>query len=342
MVMRVLSALMGALTTLCIYLFLREVLPASRWAWTVGALVAALEPMFGFITGGVNNDAALYLASAALLLAIARLLRRGPTPGRLAVAGLLLILGTLVKTQALAFAPAVLLAAGLAWWRSERRSVRTAVRGGGALIAGAAVPLAVYFALGHTVWQRPLVDRVGELAGATPRPFSVREWLSYAWQLYFPRPPFLTTLYPGNAPYELWFKGLVGRFGWLDYGFPGWVYRAVVPCVVVIGLLALRALVAERRRVRRWLGDLCVYLLFALGLAAAVSLAGYRSRVLAGVPFEQARYLLPLLPLLAAVVALGVRGAGRRLAPAVGAAAIVVVLALDVFAQLLTLNRYYG
>ena len=43
--------------------------------------MAALEPMFGFMTSGVNNDAALYLASGALLLALARLMRRGPSPG---------------------------------------------------------------------------------------------------------------------------------------------------------------------------------------------------------------------------------------------------------------------
>ena len=74
--MRALSALMAGPTTLCIFLFLREVLPGTPLAWTVGALAAGLEPMFAFVSSGVNNDAGLFLVTAALLLALARLLRR--------------------------------------------------------------------------------------------------------------------------------------------------------------------------------------------------------------------------------------------------------------------------
>jgi hypothetical protein len=107
-------------------------------------------------------------------------------------------------------------------------------------------------------------------------------------------------------------------------------------------LLAIRALVAGWPQLRRRLPELLVYLVFGAGLAGAVSLAGYRSRVLGGVPFEQGRYLLPLLGLFAGLVALGVRGAGRRLGPAVGAAVVMIMLGLDVAAQLLTLGRYYG
>ncbi len=67
MAMRLLSALMGAVTVLLIYLFLSELLPGRRWAWATGALVAAFQPLFSFMSGGVNNDNLLYLTAAGLL-----------------------------------------------------------------------------------------------------------------------------------------------------------------------------------------------------------------------------------------------------------------------------------
>ena len=85
--MRAFSALLAALTALCVFLFVRELLPGSPLAWTVGGLAAGLQPMFAFISSGVNNDAGLYLAAAALFLAVARVLRRGLTPGRAAAVG---------------------------------------------------------------------------------------------------------------------------------------------------------------------------------------------------------------------------------------------------------------
>ena len=44
--------------------------------------------------------------------------------------------------------------------------------------------------------------------------------LSYTVQLYLPRLPWQTDLIPQVPVYNLWFVGLVGRFGWLDYSFP--------------------------------------------------------------------------------------------------------------------------
>ena len=50
--MRLVSAPLAAITVLFTFLFLREVLPAAPWAWTVGALAVAFQPMFGFISAG--------------------------------------------------------------------------------------------------------------------------------------------------------------------------------------------------------------------------------------------------------------------------------------------------
>ena len=58
--------------------------------------------------------------------------------------------------------------------------------------------------------------------------------------------------------------------------------------------------------------------------------------------YAQARYLLPLLPLLGAVVALAVRGVGRRWGPSVGALVIALFLLHDIFSQLQVVARFYG
>ena len=65
-----------------------ELLPGSRWAWPLGALAVAFQPMFGFIAGGVQVDNALDLCTAGLMLAIAITLRRGLTARRGLAVGL--------------------------------------------------------------------------------------------------------------------------------------------------------------------------------------------------------------------------------------------------------------
>jgi 4-amino-4-deoxy-L-arabinose transferase-like glycosyltransferase len=342
--MRVVSALMAALTALCVFLFLRELLPRSPLAWTVGALAAGLWPMFAFISSGVNNDAGLYLASAALFLAVARVLRRGLTPGRAAAVGLLLACGVLVKTQVIAYAPGVALALAIAAWRA-RPAVPWRALGTG--LGAAAAPLALYGVLGATVWNRPLFDRVGSVtSGAVAG--AAREWhwpeqLSYLWQLYLPRTPNLNDLIPGVPAYDMWVEGLVGRFGWLDYGFPDWVYPVVGMAWLLILVLAAAGLWRRRAALRdRW-AEIAVFAAMAAGLAVAVGIAAYQSFVnTGGEAFVQARYLLPLLPLFALVPALAVGALGRRRAPVVAVLLIAGVAAHGVFAQLQTLMRFYG
>jgi hypothetical protein len=45
--------------------------------WPVGAMALAVQPLFGFINRGVNNDAGLFAAGAAVLWLVARVFRRG-------------------------------------------------------------------------------------------------------------------------------------------------------------------------------------------------------------------------------------------------------------------------
>ena len=77
--MRLFSALLAACTVLLIFLFLRELIPSTSWAWTVGALAVAFQPMFAFTSSGVTSDCFLYLASAGIFYTFALAFRRGLT-----------------------------------------------------------------------------------------------------------------------------------------------------------------------------------------------------------------------------------------------------------------------
>jgi 4-amino-4-deoxy-L-arabinose transferase-like glycosyltransferase len=340
--MRLVSALLSALTVACIYGFVRELLPGRPWAATVGGLAAAFQPLFGFISSGVNNDGLLYLCAALVLYGLARSFRLGLSLRRAALVGGALAIGTLAKTQLLAFAPAV----AVAWLllAVRRRGGRPALAWRPLAIGAAAViaPLAAYYVLGQTVWDRPVLDRVGAVTTAASAEPNVTGLISYSWQLFLPRPPFLDDWFPGFALKRLWLDGLVGRFGWLDYTFPGWVRALGALAVALVAAGALATLARNGRAVRRRAGELLVYALAALGLAGAIAVAGYYNRLSSGELFEQARYLLPLLGLYAAAVALAIEAFGRRWARVAGSVLVLAVLAHTVFAQLLTLTRYYG
>jgi len=119
--MRLLSALMAAVTALFAYMFVREALPGSRWAWTVGGLAVALLPLLGFISGGMNPDAMLFAVCATLYYCLARAFRRSLTT-RLAIGiALLTAIGFLTKLNFVGFAPGVILGLILLCARAARR-----------------------------------------------------------------------------------------------------------------------------------------------------------------------------------------------------------------------------
>ena len=83
-----------------------------------------------------------------------------------------------------------------------------------------------------------------------------------------------------------------------------------------------------------------MYASIALGLMALIGTDSYSAFPKLTAEYAQSRYLLPLLPLLGAALALAARGAGRRLGPPVGALIVLLFLAHDLFSQLLVVARY--
>jgi 4-amino-4-deoxy-L-arabinose transferase-like glycosyltransferase len=340
--MRVLSALLGAATALLVFLFLRELLPASPWAWSVGGLMVALQPLLGFMSGGVNNDDLLYPLAAGVLWALARAFRCGLDPGGGVLLGAFVGAGLVSKFTLLGFVPAGLLALVLLVRRARPESRRRALRGAAWALALGTGPIVVYLLLDHFVWRRGGIPTgVGSAGVAVGRRFSLREELSHIWQLFLPR-LWMRSQFGYFPLWEMWFKGFVGRFGWVDYDFPGWVYSVALGVSLAVCALAAGELARRREALRRRLGELAVYALVVLGLVVAIGVQSYRFLVAGGGVFEQARYLLPLLGLYAAIVALAVRFAGRRWGPVVGAALVLLALGHDLYAQAITIARYYA
>jgi hypothetical protein len=94
-------------------------------------MVAAFQPMLGFIGGGVNNDRLLFAASAALLFVVARAMRRGVVVRLAASAGAALAVGLLTKATMVALFPAAALGLLLAVWSGCRNGRPVPWKGAG-------------------------------------------------------------------------------------------------------------------------------------------------------------------------------------------------------------------
>ena len=330
---RLVSVLLAAGTALASFLFVRELLPGTPWAWTAGGLTAALQPLLGFMGGGVNNDAMLFFAAACCFLFLARSFRRGLTTRRALAIGL----GSGGRGPREDHLPGVR-AGNTARPRGAGLASRPGGSRGGRAPSGDRLRLPrrarprvrarEQRRLGpplHRGTHSSVAEGAGE--GGETRGRLLREQISYTWQLYAPRLPFMTDQFGDFPLWESWIKGWIGHFGSLDYGWPTWVYRLGAVVFALLALLALRGLVLGRSALRGRLGELASYAVMMLGLLVLVAGAGYQARLDDyGFVFEQARYLLPLLPLFAAVVGLAVRGAGRRFGPPLAAAVVMLAL----------------
>jgi predicted membrane protein DUF2142 len=335
--MRLCSALLAGATALLAFLFVREALPGRPWAWSVGGLGVAFLPMLGFVSGGVNPDALLFAVSAALLLCLARAFRRGVT-SRLAVwTGVVLAIGLLAKVNFYGLVPPALLAFALAARAGERVWNRRVARALGIAVGIAVVPFACVTALEALAWGRPLA--VGRATAPESR-VGLGAHFSYVWQILLPRLPGQARLFPDYPAYEDLFKTFVGAFGAIVVRFPAWAYRLAVGLLAAVGVLAVRAALARRARLRERRAELLAYAATAVALVLLIAVSADLRRDVAEV--VQGRYLLPLAPLLAAVLALAARGAGERWGRAAGAAIVVLAIGWTLFGQLVTIAFFYA
>lgn len=337
--MRAQGALLAIVTALALLALLRELFPTRPLLTGGVALICAFQPVFTWISGGVNPDGMLIALGAVLFWLFARAFNRG-LDVRLAVAiGLVLALSGLTKISALGFLPGTVLGIGLLLWR---RAPAGRLRPALAAALAAGLPVLVYTVVNRVVWGRSIIPAgIGAAArGNTGHSAEqASSFITYLWQYVLPPIGSMTDFFRvGWTPKDFWTPLFVGRFGWFDYQFPNAVNSVAFVLYAVVAIAALVAL--ARRLPRKWI----IWVIFAgltAGLVVAIARAGYPLRAGGNYLFEQTRYFLPLIALYA--VSLGLAFSllrGRALAVVtsvlVGVSSVHLVAAF-----VLTVRRYY-
>jgi hypothetical protein len=342
--MRLVSALLGAIVAVCAFGVVRELLPRQRAAAVAAGLLVAFHPMFGFISGAVNNDNGVNAAAALALYLTIRALRRGLT-WRVALAlGATLAIAPYMKETAYEIYPAV--AVGLLGMIWRRHRLRDAVSWAAA--AGAFFAVRGGWSLLQPVFYPPVTGQPGGGGIAASGALATAEhmpgrFLVYLWELFLPRLSFMGDLFPPGWPFKAVYvvRGWAS-FGWYTWSFPNWVYSVIIVAMAVVGVFALSAGVRERVAAKARFFELAVIALFPVCVLVAVEAAffdptGGGRTVVA----EQGRYIFPAIAALAAIAVAGTFGLGRRWQAPLATTLVVAMIGLSYASQLLTLGSFF-
>jgi hypothetical protein len=306
--MRLISALLGAVVVVAAYGTVRELVPSRPELAVAAGLIIALQPMFSFISGAVNNDNGVNAMAALAVYLTVRALRRGLT-WRLGLAlGATVALLPVVKGTGLALLPAIAIA--LIAIVLIRRS-RSTLIGAGAALASFAAIAGLYSGIAGTFHRSASTTA----SGANVASGQLTGKLTYLWEVFLPRLPFMAPHWPPSFwPFEFIYlkRGFAG-FGWYAVFFPNWVYGVVG---VVMAAASVGALVLVIRRhavlVRRW-AELLFLALVIIGVIVGVEFAFYAAtpRPIELTP-EQGRYAFTAIVPLAVLALAGLLLLPRR------------------------------
>ncbi len=344
--MRMASALIGALVALFAFLLARELAPGRPWLGVLAALLVAYEPMYGFVSGIVNNDVGVNAGAAALELLLIRMLKRGITIPWGVLTGAVLVALPNIKGTGLSLYPvAALVFVGALWRHHSRRDLR----GWAALAVTALVAneLAVHAldSLRHAEGTPgAATSAISSNAGSANEALhNIPGYLSYLWQAVLPRLPFMAPHFPAGVH-----PGMVifiergwAAFGWYDVLFPHWVYLVILAAVLAVVPLACWAL----RREWTWVRAHWMEVLAVLAMPAAVVAgfeAAYYTPGVRPVIAEFGRYAFPGIAPLALIAVGALHAFGRRRMLWVGTGVLIAMMFLSYASQLLTLTAFYA
>jgi 4-amino-4-deoxy-L-arabinose transferase-like glycosyltransferase len=334
--MRLWSLALLIVSTVATWLLIGEVVGRRRTLQLAGAAMVGLFPMASFTTASVNPDGALIATWALVFWLGARIVRRGPAPPDLVALAAVTAAAVLTKATGYALVPAVGLLAVASCWLSRRRL--PAARSAAIASLAFAVPVGTWLLLARLLDRRA----VNEVPTAASGNVLDVPFIDYVWQFYLPKLSFQAAIppIPRLPVFDVWIKTGWGAFGWLEVRFPNWVYivlAGVTGLVIIGGLLGF------------WhdRGPRDPLLASFFGVAAACLLAGlhwveWRSIVAQGTVFNQGRYLLPLLPMFAVLLASSLRliPTGVR-APAAGLI-LGCLFTLQIFSIAIVAFRFYA
>ena len=340
--MRLISALIGALTVLFTFLLARELAPRRPWLGVLAALLVSFEPMYGFISGAVNNDVGVNAGAAALELLLIRLLRRGVTVPWGLITGALIVLLPIVKGTGLALYPvAGLLLLGTLARHHARRDLL-----GFAALALAAVTVqevSVHLAGGLHPSSGNTPGVGGSVSSTSAALQNLTGYASYLWQVFLPRlsfmgPHFQGSAYPGFVIFDE--RGF-GAFGWYDVFYAPWVYSVILVVMLATPLLALVAGGREWTWVRAHWMECAAIVLFPLTVIAGFEAAFYDPTPRKAIA-EFGRYAFPAIGPVALLVVGALHAFGRRAIAVVGLGLVVAMIMLSYAGQLVVLTGFYS
>lgn len=342
--MRLVSALLAALAAACAFLTLRELAPRRQYLAVGAGLLVAFQPMVAFMFGVVNNDAGVNAVAALLIFLLVRGLRRGLTVPLGIALGVTLALLPLMKATGSALYPAAIVGiAGMVWRRHGSADLR-----GYAALAGAAAALLAIRAAVVSALEGPTAVAAGGIGGAGVGGTISRAlddpgtFISYTWQMFLPRLPFMTDLHVNKWPaFDVFIEGGWAAFGWLVVRFPQWVYLAIAAVSLAMAALCVAAVVRHAPAARRLGWELAVLIVALAGVVGGVE-AAYFTGAPRPVPAEQGRYIFTAIVPLAAIAVGGALAFRDRIATVVVATLASAVIALGYASQLLALTRFFA
>ncbi|MFT4050205.1 MAG: DUF2142 domain-containing protein [Solirubrobacterales bacterium] len=339
--LRLFSVLLTIATVLLTFLTARELAPRAQWFAPVAALVVAFEPMLLHIGALAHLDPFVTALVSLLTLLVARVIRRGLTTRTALAIGVTFGAACVAKPIAVSLAPALIVVAVCQLaprprdWSRRARDMALAATASCAMIAAA------YLAF------RGSSGVVEQSTGSARGAFSYGGLISYSWQWFLPRLPFMFSWYGadfwGNPPpvLRVIVPGFFANFNWLDTAFPFTVYRVIAAICMLLGISGLWGFWRYRAERGRWL----VFALFAataaLSVTAFLLLSGYVLAVGTGAALIQGRYFLMLVTIFGLFVAWGCFSASRRWGYALAAWLVVSLALLNFSGYAISLARFY-
>lgn len=288
-VIRLMGALMGLGTLLCVTAVAREVALGQEGIALLATTLAAFNPMYLFISASVNNDNLVTFLGALGLLLSLRLWSRGLSFQHALWLGLTIGAASLAKVSGLVLIPLALAAVGVVAWRD--RAWRQGIAVGTTIIVLVVITAGWWYLRNKLLYGEwlglwTMIMSVGPRFGA---PVSLLELLP-EWQ---------------GFRYSYW-----GVFGAFTIILPDWLYRAYDLLLIIAAAGLLWEVVQRLRRPGRfdlsWViedyGDLVPFALIALQIG--VTLAGiirWTSLTMA----SQGRLLFPAMGGIATLMAVG-------------------------------------
>jgi 4-amino-4-deoxy-L-arabinose transferase-like glycosyltransferase len=298
-IIRLLGALMGLGTLLCVTGIAREVAPGREEIALGATALVAFNPMMLFVSGSVNNDNLTILFGCLALLLGLRIWRLGVSLRRAAWLGVAIGASSLAKVGGLALIPLAFAAIGAASWRD--RKWREGIAAGAIILMLVAVIAGWWYGRNKLLYDEWLGLWTMSIQ-ATQRPGA---------------PVSLLELIPEWQGFRYSYWGVFGAFNII---LPGWLYHAydILLIIAAIGLsweLAARLKRPGRIRLGTLIADYGHLVPLALiALQVVVTMTGI-VRWTSLTKASQGRLLFPAIGGIATLIMLGLMRWMRLLSP---------------------------